>query len=280
MKKRATAIAVVESGIGLGILVMSPVAAYLVLGYGWRPAFFVVGLIVFMTLAPSALLFKKAPDSKDVSASSQGLCMESRTESKNFSLLDAVRERNFWLLFFIWFLYSFCLHLVLTHIVPHATDLSFPMIKAASLLTLLGASSILGCLVVGRLSDSFGRKRAAIFSAFLMAAAMLLLSRSFLFLWLQIFAILYGFFYGGFDPPVSALIGEIFGLRHIGLIMGMLSAAWNGGAAAGPALAGYLFDIRGSYLFAFLIGTGAMLILPALCLSVTLEKRIGDHHVR
>jgi len=159
-RRRATAMAIVGSGIGLGILIMNPVAAYFVLGYGWRSAFLVVGIIAFMTLVPTALLFKKAPDSKDTHAPGQGLFIESETESKSFSLPEAVRGRNFWLLFFIWFLYSFCLHLVLTHLVPHATDLGAPMIKAASLLTLLGGSSVLGRLVVGRLSDSVDRKRA------------------------------------------------------------------------------------------------------------------------
>ncbi|MCJ7595752.1 MAG: MFS transporter [Desulfobacterales bacterium] len=273
LKRRATAMAIVGSGIGLGILIMNPVAAYFVLGYGWRFAFFVVGIIAFITLVPAALLFKKAPDSKDAYASGQGLFMDSERKSKDFSLLEAVRDKNFWLIFFIWFLYSFCLHLVLTHLVPHATDLAFPMIKAASLLTLLGGSSILGRLVVGRLSDSLDRKWASIFSALVMAAAMLLLSRASHFQWLQIFAVIYGFFYGGFDPPVTALIGEVFGLRHIGVIMGLLSTAWNGGAAAGPALAGYLFDTTGNYLLAFLIGTASLLILPALCFSMTLPKK-------
>jgi MFS family permease len=90
---------------------------------------------------------------------------------------------------------------------------------------------------------------------------------------LQLFAVIFGFFYGALDPPVVALIGEVFGLRHIGVIMGVLVTAWSAGAAAGPSLAGYLFDITGNYFFAFLIGMVSMLMLSASCLSLRMPAR-------
>ncbi len=86
---------------------------------------------------------------------------------------------------------------------------------------------------------------------------------------LYLFAVIFGLSYGGIDPPIAALIGEVFGLRHIGVIMGVLVIGWSVGAGIGPALAGYIFDISGNYASAFLIGMVAMLIAAALILSVT-----------
>jgi len=273
IKRRGTAMAIVGAGIGLGMLIMNPVAAYLILNFGWQSAYFALGLIALVTLVPSAFLLKKAPDLKETSAAKEGAFIGFERESEDFSLLQALRRKNFWLIFFIWFLYSFCIHLVLTHLVPCAIDLAIPMIRAASLLTLLGGSNMIGRLVMGRISDSVDRKWTAIFCAFVMAAAMWLLTRASHFQMLQFFAVIYGFSLGGFDPPVTALIGEAFGLRHIGVIMGVLVTAWSAGAAAGPTLGGYVFDVTGNYYLAFITGIVSMLMLPPLCLSITLPKK-------
>jgi len=273
VRRRGTAVSIVGAGIGLGILIMNPVSAYFVSGYGWRSAYFAVGLIALLTIIPCALLLKKSPDATEVSAAEEGLFVGSEGESEDFSLFQAAKRKDFWAFIFIWFLYSFNLHLVLTHLVPYAIDLAVPTIKAAALLTLLGGSSIVGRLVMGRLSDSVGRKLTSTLSALFMAAAMLLLSGTPHLQMLELFAVIFGFFYGALDPPLAALIGELFGLRHIGVIMGILVTAWSAGAAVGPSLAGYLFDITGSYFFAFLVGMVSMLMLSALCLSLRMPAK-------
>ena len=75
-----------------------------------------------------------------------------------------------------------------------------------------------------------------------------------------VFAVIYGFGYGGLDTPVAALLGDVFGLRNLGMIMGTLVIGWGIGAAVGPAVGGFLFDVNGSYSIAFLIGALAMMV--------------------
>ena len=55
------------------------------------------------------------------------------------------------------------------------------------------------------------------------------------------------------DRVFTALIGDTFGLRHLGVIMAVVDAGWGTGSAVGPALAGYLFDISGKYVSAFIV---------------------------
>jgi MFS family permease len=50
---------------------------------------------------------------------------------------------------------------------------------------------------------------------------------------------------------VVKVIPEVFGLRALGAIMGILTLGWRLGAAAGPALAGFLYDLTGSYRIPF-----------------------------
>jgi len=90
---------------------------------------------------------------------------------------------------------------------------------------------------------------------------------------LYVFAVIFGLAFGGIDAPVVALLGDIFGLRHIGVIMGVLAVGWCIGAAIGPALAGRIFDVNGNYTFAFLACVIAMLIAAVLILLVKQPKR-------
>ena len=80
-------------------------------------------------------------------------------------------------------------------------------------------------------------------------------------LWsLYAFGIAFGFLWGGSSTMVTVIIGDIFGTRSIGTIMGVLSGGWAIGAAVGPAIGGYIFDASGSYFFAFGTGAAASLI--------------------
>jgi MFS family permease len=199
---------------------------------------------------------------------------EGNTRSTELSLLQASRTGNFWLLGAIWLLYSFCYLMLVTHLVPHATDIGIPAMEAAVILSLMGGSNIAGRLLMGRVSDSIGRKATAITCALLVAGAMILLTRSQDLLMLYLFGVVCGFSFGGLDPAVTALIGDIFGLRSIGIIMGTLNVTWGIGAAIGPATGGFVFDVSESYFVAFLAGALAMLIV-ALLVSLTKREMVA-----
>jgi len=65
---------------------------------------------------------------------------------------------------------------------------------------------------------------------------------------------------GGFDIPVTALIGDIFGIHSLGEIMGVRIIGWGLGAAIGPAVGGLIFDVTQNYFTAFMIGALAMMV--------------------
>ena len=91
---------------------------------------------------------------------------------------------------------------------------------------------------------------------------------------LYLFALVFGFVYGSLTIVVTALIGDTFGLRNIGMILGVLEIGWGGGGAIGSAIGGLIFDITNSYTIAFLIGAAAMLIVT-LFIALLGEKRVG-----
>ena len=88
---------------------------------------------------------------------------------------------------------------------------------------------------------------------------------------LYLFAIVFGFGWGGFGTPLTALIGDVFGMRYIGAVIGTLAASWALGAAIGPAIGGFIFDARESYLIAFAIGAVTSLVATILIVFIKQE---------
>jgi len=201
----------------------------------------------------------------------------------DFSLLQVLKTRSSWLFILIWSFFSSNLLLVSTHLVPHATDIGFSAGEAAIVLSLMGGMSIVGRVLMGRVSDSIGRKTTAIICSLLQAGAMIWLIWSQDLWMLYLFAVVYGFAYSGFISPVYALVGDTFGLRNIGVIMGVLDIGWAVGGAIGPAIGGLIFDVRNSYSMAFLMGAAAMFILTLLVALIRREiddtKQISEQEV-
>lgn len=274
-KKRGLAVGIASSGAGLGIVVVAPFAAYLISNFGWRMSYIVMGLIASLIVIPLSRLLRKdpyeigaLPDGAKSHSTEMGVEKpkneQGSIQSTDLSLPQVSRTRSFWVLGFIWLLYASCLHLVLTHIVPHATDMDISAMEAAAVLSLIGGTSIAGRVLMGRASDSIGRKTTAVICSLLQVGAMVWLIWAQDLWMLYLFALVYGFAYGGLTPPVTALIGDTFGLRNIGVILGVLEIGWGVGAAIGPAIGGLIFDVSNSYSTAFLIGAAAMLIVTLL----------------
>lgn len=262
-KNRASAMGIMTAGTGLGTLVLAPLSAWLISAYSWRTAYMVTAVIAWAVTVPLALLMKKSPSQAELPANGGFL---KAVGEKQFHITEALRNRDFWFIFLALFAYSYCLHVVLAHVVPRAEDLGMSTVRAASIISVLSAVNIFARIFGGRLADRLNNKKlVAVAFASLHAVALVWLVNSTEMWMFYLFAAAYGLAYGGIDPVISALIPDIFGLRNVGVIMGAMVVGWGSGAALGPYLSGLIFDLSGSYSFAFL--SGALIMVPAaLCI--------------
>jgi MFS family permease len=194
----------------------------------------------------------------------------------DLSLGQAFRTRSFWMVVLIFFLYALTMFLILTHLVPHITDIGYSSVEAASVLSLAGAATLAGRLLLGFASDRLGRKTAAVFCTLVLMGGLLWLmwSRE---LWMfYVFALLFGLAWGGIGPSMAAIIGDTFGLGQMGAILGVLDAGFNIGAAVGPLVGGFVFDARQSYFLAFLLGVLVMLVATVFVLLIRRETRAAS----
>jgi len=277
-KKRGLAVGLAGSGGGLGPLITAPFATYILIKFNWRIAFIIIGLIAWLVVIPISRLLKKSP--YEIGALPDGVKVAPKDIKNNYpqstglSLREALGVRSFWIITFIYLFYSCNLSFIITHLVPHVTDVGFSAMEAATVLSLVGGAAIAGRVLMGIASDRIGKKFVAILCALLQSAAVLWLIWAKDFWMLQAFAIVFGFAYGGMSPSMASLISDTFGLGRIGTILGALEIGFGIGSAIGPALGGYIFDVNGSYTMAFLSWAVAMLITALITVLVRRERHI------
>ena len=166
----------------------------------------------------------------------------------------------------------------MVHIVPHATDLGISPIVAANILAIIGGITIVGKIGMGIASDRIGNKLSFITSFIVLSVALFLLFGASELWTFYLFAIIFGFGYGGLAVLLSPVVAEFFGLRALGIILGVVLFASTIGELTGPLLAGHIFDVASSYQLAFLLCailsvTG--LVLAFVLKPITREGRIN-----
>lgn len=276
-KRRNLMTGIALSGVSIGTLIGAPVASRLISAYDWRMSYVIVGGIVLVVVVLAAQLLKRDPTQarQKPYGESEGEKQEFVSETPPFSLREAVHTRQFWLASGMFFCFGFCFYTIMTHIVLHAIDLGISSTSAANILATIGGLSIVGRIVLGSAADRFGNRRVFIVGFILMAATLFWLVSAKEAWGLYLFAAVFGLAFGGCITSESPLVARLFGLSSHGLILGVANLlGFTLGAAVGPLIAGYIFDMTSSYQLAFIVtaATGVVgLILTVLLKPI--EKR-------
>jgi len=245
--------AVVLSGMGLGMMIMPPMASYLISVWQWRASYRVIAMISLIVMV-AASQFLKNPTSPPFRGKNGGAALPRPDQgSKGLTFQQALRTKQFALVCFLYFSFLFCVVSITVHIVIHAIGLNIPATHAALTLALIGGACIVGMNVMGNVADRFSNKMALGTSYSLMGLSLVWLIPSHSEGFLYLFSIAFGFAYGGMQVLFSPLVAELFGTRSHGVILAAGALAGSVGAAIGPIIAGYIFDALGSYTLAFVI---------------------------
>jgi MFS family permease len=280
VKKRGFALGIASTGMGLGPLIMAPVATYLISNLSWRGSYTVVGIFTLFVVISLSMLLRKSPS--DIGALPDGVIKEIGDVKKpsevdglsvtSISFKEAVGTKNLWLLLASGFLWASNLNLVMIHVVPHAIDMGISTMQASTILSVLSGTSILARMLVGRISDTVGRRLPAIATALLGAGALAWLLWADALWMFYLFAVACGIAWGGVSVTVWSLVGDIFHGRNLGVIVGTVEFGFAAGSAIGPAVGGVLFDVTGNYTLAFMIGAATLILLSLFISRVKTEK--------
>lgn len=254
VKRRGLLAGIVASGFGAGALIGPPVAVWLITSYGWRNSYFIIGIMALVSLTVIAQFLRRDPSQKGLRPYGESEASQRGQEAGGFSPKQALNTGQFWMFSAMYFCVGFGLTAVLVHIVPHATDLGISALAAANILAIIGGLNFVGRIGIGGIADRIGIKWSLIISFILLSVSTfsLPLARE---LWVfYLLAAILGFGGGGVVALGSPLMAELFGLKAHGSILGLASFSLMMGAASGPVIAGYIFDITDSYYIAFMLG--------------------------
>ena len=182
-----------------------------------------------------------------------------------------VKPMSFWKICVAYILALFCLATILLHVVPHVIDMGFSPTSGAQILSTVGAVSILGRFVMGGTADKIGTKSVLVICFMCLTMGLFWLQISDRFWMMVVFAFLHGFAHGGLFAIVAPITAEYFGTRSHGELFGIVTFVSTFGAAAGPVMAGFVFDATGSYqmVFRILTGVGVAGLVCAISLKRT-----------
>jgi MFS family permease len=275
VKRRSVMTGVVAAGLGVSTLIGAPVADFLISKYDWRTAYFILGIAVTTLVVLFAQLLKRDPAKMDLDpyGKDNRIGGELKAFNQAYTLREAIQTRQFWLFFGCSICFAFCLLAIMVHTVPYITDKGISSMIAANVLATVGAVTIVSMIAMGRLADKLGNKKTQVlgFSLLSVALIVLMVSKE---LWeFYLFAVLFGIAWGGIGVPRSPIVAEMFGLRAHGLIFGVVDNSYTIGGAIGPIVTGYIFDLSGSYQYAFLLAF--VISITGLLLTIILNPSLA-----
>jgi MFS transporter, OFA family, oxalate/formate antiporter len=265
LRRRGFASGLAVSGIGVGTLVMPPLAALLIDALGWRTAYLVLGALAAVVGAGMALMIENDP--RDRGLGPDGDALQSGAQSMRpagASMREAIRSRRFAVLYAACLICSFGVFVPFVHLVPYAMDHGVPQSSAVLLLGVIGVGSTAGRFFLGGLADRMGRQLALLTMFVGMALALSVWALSTYFWSLAAFAFGYGVFYGGWVAVLPAVVMDHFGGRNVSAIIGVLYTSVAFGTLVGPSAAGFAFDLSHSYALPILASVSANMIAAGI----------------
>ena len=195
-------------------------------------------------------------------------------------LTEAFATSAFWVLVACNLLSVFAGFSIIGHVVAFLTDVGFGSQSAASSLGLAIGVSVVGRMLFGILADRFSKKYVMALALAAQGASTLCLFAIHSFGALETFVIVFGMGLGGGAVLMPLLVGECFGLRSFGRILGVIMISSALGAAIGPVLTGRIFDVTGSYTLGFALHLAAFATSALLICAVrrpVFEKEPRSH---
>jgi MFS family permease len=242
-RNRGKAMGIAYLGIGTGGVIVPYLSAGLIKLTNWHIALVCLGFLMIIISFPLAFFIKGKPATDGTS-----------NDEQMVPVSNILRDRNFYLLAFG----SMCSIAAVggtnQHLKLYLSDLHFTQTGAATVISLVLFSSLAGRLIMGWLADLFPRKYVMILIYLIVASAIPLLLLPEFPGRIYIFAILFGLGLGGDYMIIPLMAGDLFGIRALGRVMGIILVADGMAEASGPMMVGAIYDHAGkSYTIGFIV---------------------------
>lgn len=260
-KSRGKAMGIAYLGIGIGGMLVPQIAKWLNMQMDWHSSLVVLGIFMIAVALPMALFVQESPEGK---------LKETQVNEPKIPFKHILKSRSFYFLA----IGSMCSIGAVAGISQNlklffSLDLEYTQGQAANVISMVLGASIIGRLLMGWLADRYPKKYVMMLIYSLITISILLLYYASAPGVIYLFAFIFGIGLGGDYMIIPLMAAELFGVKVMGRVMGLVLTVDGLGEAFGPILAGGLRDRTGSYTLGFtaliilsVIGTIAVGMLP------------------
>lgn len=255
-EKRSLALGIASAGGSFGQFAVLPVGQSLIASVGWQSALLWLALGIAMIL-PLAFVVRGAP------------AVTVGGQSVSESLREAVRTASFHFLFWSFFVCGFQTAFIMLHLPAYVVDHGMSANVGMTAVALIGLFNILGSFLSGWLGGKYSKKwlLAAIYALRVLAILVILFLPLSVFT-LYVFAAVMGLLWLGTVPLTNGLVGQIFGMKFVGMLYGLVFLGHQIGGFLGAWLGGRIFDTFGSYDMAWWLSIWLSVAAALLCIPV------------
>ena len=286
VRRRGTAVGIATMGMGLGALILVPLAQLLITRFGWRVAFMVMAGLGLVTVVPANAYFQRRtpnevgqfPDgaTEPQDPHTHGLSKNPQGR-RQWTMGSAARSFPFWTITLSHLALGTGVAMFYTHAVAYLVHQGFEKFVSASIYGLIGLMRFGGTMIWGYVSDRLGRTQTYGISTAITALGLtflLAVSPASPQWFAYAFAILFGIGHSAGNPVSATTIADIFAGNKIGTIYGFLEVSFGIGMALGAWFGGYVYDLSGSYRWAFAVGLASFVLSYLFVrLSMTWHQR-------
>ena len=261
-EKRTLALGLGTAAGSLGQVLFSPLGQQFIAAFGWQSALLILAAIA-LAIIPFALLLPGSQAHQGEPTSNQSL---------GEALNEAMAHRGFLLLTVGFFVCGFHVAFITVHFPSYISDLGLEPQVGAYALALIGLFNIIGSFLSGAAGTRWSKKSGLASIYFTRAAvisAMLLAPKSALTIYL--FSAAMGILWLSTVPLTSGIVAQVFGVRYMATLFGIVFFSHQLGSFIGVWLGGRLYDTTGTYNTVW--WTGVVLGLLAALIHLPINEQ-------
>ncbi len=272
-RKRALALGMLSIGVPVGGALWTPALGWVIDNSGWRSAAVIMGVAFLLIGIPAAFVMRHRPEPYGWLPDGDPLPPDYHARSKTgaagkvtlselpgFTLRQALATPAYWLLNASVALRIMVTSSVIIHIAALMQDLGMSTTEAAGMLSALALVSVIGRLLMGWLGDRIGMRGVYMGSLVALIAGLIIVAYAHNAWQIWLFMFLFAPAYGGLASMTPAFRADLFGVKAYASIGGAMEPVVMIGTITGPFMAGYVFDVTGSYRVAMLIFAAASVV--------------------
>jgi MFS family permease len=246
-KSRGLAMGAAMAGTSAGGMVMTLISDRAIRVGGWRFGYLVLAAPVFLIVVPIILLLVRTRPQR----AQPSTVAQAAAALPGMEVSAALNTRSFWMLAVATLCFAVAVSGTNLHTVPYLIGIGYAPARAAFALSVMLACGGMGKLALGWVADRIDARKALAGALLGMALGISLLTVAHHRVPLIGFVAIYGLSFGGPLALLPLVSAESMGLKRFGSLYGLIGFFHTIGSAAGPVIAGRVFDLRGTYSYAF-----------------------------